>query len=288
MHNELPPVKLIECPRDAMQGYKTIFKTDDKIEYLQSLLAVGFDVLDAVSFVSPRAIPQMADSKEVLQALDLSQTRTELLGIVANARGAEDAVKQDKISYLGYPFSISETFQIRNTNKTVEQSVEILKDIQQITREGGKELVVYLSMGFGNPYNEHWSTELVANWVERLSDLGVNIISLSDTVGTANTADITSIFSDAMERHPHIEFGAHLHCKPYEWKEKLEAAYQGGCRRFDGAVRGFGGCPMADDKLTGNMQTESIVSLFKHQLRPDFSFDAFDHSLLGADRLFSV
>jgi len=278
------PVKIIECPRDAMQGYSKIFSTQDKINYLNNLLQVGFNVLDCASFVSPKAIPQMADSHEVLA--EINSSRTELLAIIANTRGAENAIEESKISYLGYPFSISETFQKRNTNKSIEESVETLIEIQKIAKSGSKQLVVYLSMGFGNPYGEPWNLALVQEWVKKLSDLGVEIISLSDTIGSASVEDIEHIFSHVIPTYSQIEFGAHLHCKPYEWKEKLEAAYAGGCNRFDGAIRGFGGCPMAADDLTGNMQTESIISLFKDRLPENFSFDAFDASLRNADRLF--
>lgn len=278
------PIKIIECPRDAMQGYSKIFSTEAKIEYLNNLLDVGFDVLDCASFVSPKAIPQMADSHNVLAGL--KDSSTELLSIIANTRGAENAVKESRIEFLGYPFSISETFQKRNTNKSIAESLEVLQDIQKITQDAEKQLVVYLSMGFGNPYGEEWNLDLVLDWVAKLSDLGVQVISLSDTIGSASTSDIETIFKTVIPSYKQIEFGAHLHCKPYEWKEKLEAAYAGGCNRFDGAIRGFGGCPMAEDDLTGNMQTESIVSLYKDKLQPNFSFSAFDNSLRNADRLF--
>lgn len=278
-------IKIIECPRDAMQGYKTIFSTEDKINYLQKLLSVGFDVLDCASFVSAKAIPQMADSHEVLQELKISETQ--LLAIVANTRGAEQAALETKISYFGYPFSISETFQLRNTNKTISESLLILKDIRNLAEQSGKELVLYLSMGFGNPYGEEWSPEIVSAWVSKISDMGISIISLSDTVGAAKTKDIKAIFSEVIPSYQHIEFGAHLHSKPYEWKEKLDAAFAGGCNRFDGAIRGFGGCPMASDSLTGNMQTESIVSLFKDSLAPQFNFNHFDTALRAADELFN-
>ncbi len=280
------PIKIIECPRDAMQGYEVHFKTTDKINYINQLLKVGFDVLDCASFVSPKAIPQMADSEEVIKELDLANTNTKLLSIVANARGAEKAASLAPISFLGYPFSISETFQLRNTNKTITESLLVLKEINQIANEGKKELVVYLSMGFGNPYNEAWSKELAAHWVAELAGLGIKIISLSDTVGSAATADISYIFDHLINKYPDIEFGAHLHCKPYEWRQKLEAAYKGGCCRFDGAIRGFGGCPMATDVLTGNMPTEGIISLFKEEINPDFSYVNFDKSLIAADKLF--
>jgi len=280
------PIKIIECPRDAMQGYSTHFSTNQKVEYVQKLLSVGFDILDCASFVSPKAIPQMADSSEVIKALDLSKTNTQLLAIVANIRGAQDAVLHDKISFLGYPFSISETFQKRNTNKTIEESLNELEEIMRIANASSKSTVVYLSMGFGNPYGEDWSIDLVEHWVEKLIAIGTTCISLSDTVGTAKLKDLTEIFNTLIVKYPKIEFGAHLHCKPYEWNEKIEAAYNGGCRRFDGALRGFGGCPMAANNLTGNMPTEGIVSYFKSQLSAQFSYTNFDDALLAADKLF--
>ena len=280
------PVKIVECPRDAMQGYKSYFSTVQKIDYMQKLLSVGFDVLDCGSFVSPKAIPQMADSGEVISALDLSQTQTKLLAIIANVRGAQNAILNDKITYLGYPFSISETFQKRNTNKSIEESLIELKEIMGLAASANKSMVVYLSMGFGNPYGEAWSLKLVEQWVEKLVALGATCISLSDTVGTAKLEDLYLIFNKLIKKYPNIEFGAHLHCKPYEWNEKIEAAYKGGCRRFDGALRGFGGFPMATDDLTGNMPTEGIVSYFKANLPTNFSFPNFDNALLAADRLF--
>ena len=248
------------------------------------MLKVGFDVLDCASFASPKAIPQMADSSEVLAELNPSETQ--LLAIIANVRGAENAVNEDKLHFLGYPFSISEAFQKRNTNKSIAQSIEVLKSIEEISSTAGKKLVVYLSMGFGNPYGEEWSLDIVKNRVNQLAEMGIEIISLSDTVGSASKEDLEQIFKELTPMYPHIEFGAHLHCKPYEWKEKLEAAYNGGCNRFDGAIRGFGGCPMAEDDLTGNMQTESIISLFKNQLKASFSYKEFDQSLRAADVLF--
>lgn len=270
-----------------MQGYKTLFKTEDKIAYINQLLKVGFDVLDCVSFVSPKAIPQMADSSDVLKGID-NKNGTKLLGIIANQRGAENAASEEKLDILGYPFSISETFQKRNTNKSIAQSIEVLNDIHKISQTANKELVVYLSMGFGNPYHEEWNIELVKHYIAILSDLGIKTISLSDTIGCATEKDINAIFSSIIPQYESIEFGAHLHCKPYEWKDKLEAAYDGGCKRFDGAIRGFGGCPMAEDDLTGNMQTESIVSLFKKEMNSSFSLPQFDNSLRAADRLFNA
>jgi hydroxymethylglutaryl-CoA lyase len=265
-------VKIIECPRDAMQGIKRFIPTETKKRYLQFLLSVGFHTLDFGSFVSPKAIPQMRDTAEVLESLDLSATQTRLLAIVANVRGAKEAVQHDKITYLGYPFSISEIFQMRNTGKTIAESIEILQRILDIAQQSDKQVVTYLSMGFGNPYGDPWSEELVGNWTERLSKMGVKILSLSDTVGSATPEVIRHLFSYLIPAFPEIEFGAHLHTRPVDWKEKVEAAYKSGCRRFDGALKGFGGCPMAKDELTGNMPTEKLLSFFSG-LKEDTGID---------------
>ena len=258
-------IKLIECPRDAMQGIKLFIPTDKKVKYIQSLLACGFDTLDFGSFVSPKAIPQMVDTAAVLEQLDLSKTQSKLLAIVANVRGAIAACEHEPIRYLGYPFSISENFQMRNTHKTIAQSVTTLKEILDLAYKAGKEVVTYISMGFGNPYGDPWSVEVVGEWTERLSAMGVKIISLSDTVGTSNPDTITYLFSNLIPKYPHIEFGAHLHTTPSTWYEKVAAAHNSGCRRFDGAIQGFGGCPMAKDELTGNMPTEKMLSYFTAQ-----------------------
>lgn len=258
-------IKLIECPRDAMQGIKTFIPTEKKVQYIQSLLRCGFDTIDFGSFVSPKAIPQMADTQEVLAQLDLSSTKSKLLAIVANVRGAQDAVIHPEIDYLGYPFSISENFQMRNTHKTIDQSVDILKEILELANQNNKEVVAYLSMGFGNPYGDPWNVEIVGEWTEILSNLGVKILSLSDTVGTSDAETITYLFSNLIPQYPEIEFGAHLHTTPDSWHEKVNAAYLAGCKRFDGAIQGFGGCPMAKDELTGNMPTEKLVSYFTSQ-----------------------
>lgn len=255
-------IKIIECPRDAMQGIKDFIPTEKKINYIQSLLRCGFDTVDFGSFVSPKAIPQMKDTAEVLAGLDLSKTESKLLAIVANVRGAEDALRFSEIDYLGYPFSISENFQMRNTHKTIEQSVEILKKILELADAANKEVVAYLSMGFGNPYGDPWNVEIVGAWTEKLFGMGVKILSLSDTVGTSNTETIDYLFSNLIPEFPEIEFGAHLHTTPDSWHEKVDAAYNAGCRRFDGAIRGFGGCPMAKDELTGNMPSEKLLSYF--------------------------
>lgn len=255
-------VKLIECPRDAMQGIKTWIPTDLKIQYIQSLLRCGFDTIDFGSFVSPKAIPQMRDTAEVLAGLDRSVSASKLLAIVANVRGAEDAVQFSEIDYLGYPFSISENFQMRNTHKTIAQSIGILEEILNIAGKNNKEVVAYLSMGFGNPYGDPWDVEIVGKWTERLSAMGITILSLSDTVGSSTPEIISYLFSNLIREYPHIEFGAHLHTTPDEWFEKVDAAFKSGCTRFDGAIQGFGGCPMAKDELTGNMPTEKLLSYF--------------------------
>ena len=256
-------IKIIECPRDAMQGIKSHFiSTEAKAKYINSLLKVGFDTIDFGSFVSPKAIPQMRDTAAVLSKLDLSTTRSKLLAIVANVRGANDASQFEEIDYLGYPFSISENFQMRNTHKTIEQSIDTLKEVLAIANRTNKEVVAYLSMGFGNPYGDPWSVEIVGEWTEKLSKLGVKILSLSDTVGSSTPEDISYLFSNLIPSYPQIEFGAHLHTTPTKWHEKVDAAYKAGCHRFDGAIKGYGGCPMAKDELTGNMPTEKLLSYF--------------------------
>lgn len=255
-------IKLIECPRDAMQGIKSFIPTEKKAQYIQAILRCGFDTVDFGSFVSPKAIPQMKDTAELLAKLDLSKTTSKLLAIVANTRGAEGAAKFEEISYLGYPFSISENFQMRNTHKTIAQSVEILKEILNIAYRSNKEVVAYLSMGFGNPYGDPWNVEIVGEWTEKLSAMGVKILSLSDTIGSSTPEIIDYLFSNLIPKYPQIEFGAHLHTTPSRWHEKVDAAYNAGCTRFDGAIQGFGGCPMAKDELTGNMPTEKMLSYF--------------------------
>ncbi|WP_405252643.1 hydroxymethylglutaryl-CoA lyase [Dokdonia sp. Asnod3-C12] len=245
-----------------MQGIKDWIPTESKVQYIQSLLRCGFDTIDVGSFVSPKAIPQMKDSAEVLHSLDLSKTDSKLLSIVANLRGAQDAVQHEMVDYLGYPFSISENFQMRNTHKTIAQSVDLLKDIIELASSKDKELVVYISMGFGNPYGDPWNVDIVGEWAEKLSSMGVKILSLSDTVGTSDAETIDYLFSNLIKRYPEVEFGAHLHTTPTTWHEKVDAAYKAGCRRFDGAIQGFGGCPMAADDLTGNMPTEKLISYF--------------------------
>ena len=255
-------VKIIECPRDAMQGIRDWISTTEKAQYIQSLLRCGFDTIDFGSFVSPKAIPQMKDTAALLSKLDLSTTKSKLLAIVANLRGAQDAVQHQEIQYLGYPFSISENFQMRNTHKTIEQSIETLQEILNLADANNKEVVAYLSMGFGNPYGDPWNVEIVGEWTEKLASMGVKILSLSDTVGTSTPEIIRYLYSELIPKFPSIEFGAHLHTTPSKWHEKVDAAYTSGCRRFDGAIQGFGGCPMAKDELTGNMPTEKMLSYF--------------------------
>jgi hydroxymethylglutaryl-CoA lyase len=255
-------VKIIECPRDAMQGIKTFIPTERKIDYIQSLLRVGYDTIDVGSFVSAKAIPQMQDSAAVITGLDLSNTKSKLLAIIANTQGAEAAVQYEQVRYLGYPFSISENFQMRNTHKTIAQSVVTLQEILNIASNEGKEVVAYLSMGFGNPYGDPWNVAIVGEWTERLAEMGVKIVSLSDTVGSSTPDVISYLFSNLIPQYTEIEFGAHLHTTPTKWFEKIDAAYKAGCTRFDGAIQGFGGCPMATDELTGNMPTEKMLSYF--------------------------
>lgn len=256
-------MKIIECPRDAMQGLKDFIPTEVKIDYINELLKVGFDTIDFGSFVSPRAIPQMADTAKVLNGLDLTSTNSNLLGIVPNTRGAQDAAQFDEIRYLGFPFSISETFQKRNTNSTIEESLAMVGSIQEICQKNGKELLVYISMAFGNPYDDPFDVGVVEKWTEVLHNkFGVNILALSDTIGVSNKDNIDYLFSNLIPKFSNVEFGAHLHTTAETWQEKIEAAYQAGCKRFDGAIKGFGGCPMAKDDLTGNMPTENMVRYF--------------------------
>jgi hydroxymethylglutaryl-CoA lyase len=258
-------VKIIECPRDAMQGIKTFIPTANKVTYIQSLLRVGFDSIDFGSFVSPKAIPQMQDTAEVLAQLDLSQTKSKLLAIIANTQGAEAACNFPEIQYLGFPFSISENFQMRNTHKTISQSLVSLQEILNLADAKNKQVIAYLSMGFGNPYGDPWNTEIVGEWTEKLAGMGVKIVSLSDTIGSSTPEVISYLFSNLIPAYPTIEFGAHLHTTPDSWFEKIDAAYKAGCLRFDGAIQGFGGCPMATNHLTGNMPTEKLLSYFTAQ-----------------------
>ena len=260
--NAANKIKLVECPRDAMQGWPHFIATDKKIAYINELLKVGFDTLDCGSFVSPKAIPQMADTNEVIRNIDLTNTSTKLLAIIANERGARDAVMHDNISYLGFPFSVSETFQKRNTNASIRESLERVEDIQNICIKNKKELVVYISMGFGNPYGDMYDEAVVFEWVNKLVALDINIISLADTVGVATAPQVSKVTQYLVDSLPGVEIGVHLHATASNWKAKVDAALQAGCLRFDGALKGIGGCPMAGDELVGNMDTELMIPYF--------------------------
>lgn len=272
-----------------MQGIKTFIPTEKKVEYIQSLLRVGFDTIDFGSFVSPKAIPQMQDTAEVLAQLDLSQTQSKLLAIIANTQGAQIASTHKEIQYLGFPFSISENFQMRNTHKTIAESLVTLQEILNIADKSGKEVVTYISMGFGNPYGDPWNVEIVGEWTERLAKMGVKILSLSDTVGSSTPDVISYLFSNLIPKYPHIEFGAHLHTTPDKWHEKVDAAYKAGCVRFDGAIQGFGGCPMAKDDLTGNMPTEKLLSYFtSEKANTNTSPMSFESAYNEATKIFTA
>jgi hydroxymethylglutaryl-CoA lyase len=280
-------VQLIECPRDAMQGLPDFIPTDVKAAYINQLLRVGFHSIDFGSFVSAKAIPQMRDTVEVLSKLDLSNTDTKLLAIVANERGAAETVEYKEITYLGYPFSVSETFQLRNTNATISESVLRVEAIQELCIKHNKQLVLYISMGFGNPYGDDWNAEVVMDWVGKMAALDIKIFSLSDTVGVSNPESISYLFSNLIPAYPHLEIGAHLHTQPHNWREKIHAAYMNGCTRFDAAMKGFGGCPMAKDDLTGNMATENLVSYFSETNVPiGIDFQQFIRSLSQANDVF--
>lgn len=281
-------IKIIECPRDAMQGIKPFIPTERKVDYIQSLLRVGFDTIDFGSFVSPKAIPQMQDTAAVLAQLDLSQTNSKLLAIIANTQGAVLACEHKEIQYLGFPFSISENFQMRNTHKTISESIVTLNEILEIAYKHQKEVVTYISMGFGNPYGDPWNVDIVGEWTEKLAGMGVKIVSLSDTIGSSTPEVIDYLFSNLIPKYPTIEFGAHLHTTPNKWFEKIDAAYQAGCRRYDGAIQGFGGCPMAKDDLTGNMPTEKMLSYFTQQKADtNTSPMSFESAYNVASRLFA-
>ena len=281
------PLTLVECPRDAIQGWHRMIPTGDKVHYLNSLLQVGFDTLDFGSFVSPSAIPQMADTKEVLSMLDAHESSTKLLAIVANPRGAEEAMVYDRISYLGFPFSISPTFQLRNTNSSMEESLVRVETIQECCIKNKKELVVYLSMGFGNPYGDPYSEEIVVQWADKMVELGIRIISLADTVGLASPEQVSFALGTLIPRYPSTVFGAHLHATAQNWQAKLEAALNAGCTRFDGALKGIGGCPMAQDELVGNMDSEKMIRFFtEKQLAPALNRGALQESLRIAAELF--
>ena len=281
-------IRLTECPRDAMQGIHEFIPTDKKVAYINSLLKCGFDTIDFGSFVSPKAIPQMRDTADVLKRLDFSfpsplgeglGVRPKLLAIIANIRGAEEACAFDEISYLGFPFSISETFQQRNTNSSIAESLKRVEEIQLLCEKKNKQMVIYISMAFGNPYGDKWNSDIVIDWVKKISQLGIKVFALSDTVGVSDPQSITYLFSNLIPSFPHLEIGAHLHTTPDTWEEKIESAYKAGCKRFDSALKGYGGCPMATDKLTGNMPTENLVSYFNKKeistgVHPNAFFDA--------------
>jgi hydroxymethylglutaryl-CoA lyase len=260
-------MKIIECPRDAMQGIHDFIPTEKKVAYISSILKCGFDTVDFGSFVYTKAIPQMRDTAQVLEQLDLSKTKSKLLSIIANVRGAQDAVEFEEISYLGFPFSISETFQQRNANSSISESLTRIEEIYDLCVRNKKELVVYISMAFGNPYGDEWSGDVAIAWTKRLAQMGIKIIALSDTIGVSNPQNISYLFSKLIPEFPTVEIGAHLHTTPDKWEEKINAAYLSGCRRFDSAIKGYGGCPMATDKLTGNMPTENLLNYFnKHNV----------------------
>ncbi len=282
-------VKIIECPRDAMQGLHDFIPTNVKAKYINQLLKVGFDTIDFGSFVSPKAIPQLKDTAEVLNQLDLSSTKSKLLAIVANQRGAIDACNFEEINYLGFPSSISETFQQRNTSSSIEESILRVADIQNLCVQNKKELVVYISMAFGNPYGDEWNANIVIEWTQQLSKLGVKTIALSDTIGTSNPETISYLFSNIIPEFSNVEIGAHLHTTPDSWEEKVNTAYKNGCKRFDGAIKGFGGCPMATDDLTGNMATENIIQYFnQNNINTGLNEEAFNQSIIDALNVFPI
>lgn len=283
----MPNIKLIECPRDAMQGWSKFIPTEKKIEYINTLLKVGFDTIDFGSFVSPKAIPQMADTKDVIRNLDLAGCKSKLLAIVANIRGAEEASIYEEINFLGFPFSVSETFQQRNTNSSILESVDTVEEIQEICIKTGKQLVVYISMGFGNTYEDPYSEEIVFDWVSKLVNMDIKIISLADTVGMATAAQIEKMTSYLIKELPDIEIGVHLHSTQTNWQEKLDAAINAGCIRFDGALKGIGGCPMADDVLVGNMDSELMINHFElNGMLNGLNKDALSKSLALATEIF--
>ncbi len=281
-------VKITECPRDAMQGLSWFIPTATKADYLNTLLKVGFDTLDFGSFVSPKAIPQLRDTAEVLSMLDLSSTSTKLLAIIANLRGGEDAINFQEINYLGFPFSISETFQKRNTNSSIEQSLSTVEKLQSLCLKHNKELLIYISMAFGNPYGDKWNDEIAVKWVAKMASIGIKSIALADTVGIARATDVSYMFKAVIPTFPEVNFGAHLHCTNENWYEKVAAAYTAGCRNFDAAMKGFGGCPMAEDELVGNLATENLMSfLQKKEISSNVNLELFNKALLKASSVFS-
>ena len=277
-------IKIVECPRDAMQGIPTFITTKNKILYINQLLKVGFDTIDFGSFVSPKRIPQLKDTAKVLSGLDLEYNSSNLLAIVANIRGAIDACTFEQINYLGFPLSVSEIFQKRNTNISIQQAINLLSEIQNIATKNNKKLVVYLSMAFGNPYKENYDTDIVARLTDRLNKLEIGVIALSDTIGVSSSTNIALLFNTLIKEYPKIEFGAHFHTTSKNWKNKVDSAYENGCRRFDAALKGFGGCPMAEDKLTGNMPTEKLITCFSEDLNLNMS--EFKKSLVLSQSIF--
>jgi hydroxymethylglutaryl-CoA lyase len=282
-------MKIIECPRDAMQGVHEFIPTEKKVAYINSVLKVGFDTVDFGSFVSPKAIPQLRDTAMVLEQLDLAASSSKLLAIIANTRGAQDAVEFEEITYLGFPFSISETFQQRNTNSSMSESLFRIEEIQDLCTRNKKKLIIYLSMAFGNPYGDSWNSDIVITWTKKLAQMGIKTIALSDTIGVSNPTTISYLFSKLIPEFPGIEIGAHLHTTPETWEEKVHAAYTSGCRRFDSAIKGYGGCPMAADQLTGNMPTEKLISYFKNKsIATDLNETAFADAMQLAVDTFPI
>ncbi len=278
---------IVECPRDAMQGWEHFIPTEKKIAYLNQLLKVGFDVLDFGSFVSAKAIPQLADTHEVVRNLDMSHSNTKLLAIIANTRGAQDAVQYDEISYLGFPFSISETFQLRNTNKTILESLKQVEEMQELCVSRNKKLVVYISMGFGNPYGDEYSAEIAIRWFKQLNQMGIDIIAMADTVGVAKPDTIEYIYKHLIPEFPGVDIGAHFHSTASTWEEKLDAAYQNGCLRYDSSLKGIGGCPMAEDELVGNIATENILQWAnKNKIDLNLNHEEFAKSMIMANEVF--
>lgn len=283
----MSPVKITECPRDAMQGLRDFVPTPMKVAYINLLLKVGFDTIDFGSFVSPKAIPQMRDTAAVLDQLDMSDTRSKLLAITANYRGAEEAARHGQITYLGFPFSLSETFQQRNTNSSMGEAFDLVKKMQALSHQKNKKLLVYLSMGFGNPYGDNWDNDIVLNWTEKLAAEGITNIALADTIGIATPGQIRILYPLLTGNFPDVEFGIHLHSTPTTWFEKVEAAFESGCERFDTAIKGYGGCPMAKDDLTGNIATENVLSYLRQQnIDTGLNIPAFAEAMAYSGRIF--
>lgn len=282
-------MKLIECPRDAMQGLEKFISTDTKARYINQLLKVGFDTIDFGSFVSPKVIPQMRDTSAVLEKISLNESKTKLLAIVANTRGAFDACQHDAITYVGFPLSVSETFQIRNTNKTIGEALNVLEEIKNACDKSNKKLVTYISMGFGNPYNDPYDADLVVGFVDVLKTLGSDVISIADTIGASTPTRIHTLFALITKNYPNLEIGAHLHSTPHTAIEKIEAAFDSGCKRFDGAILGFGGCPMADDDLVGNLATEKIIDYLESRgVRSEINFPELGKAIQMAGEIFPI